>query len=102
MALSAQSLAVCDAWNLAIAKFHASQTAKLCADKAMQIFGGYGLAKEYRVSWLKSYADLFFTGEGSAKVQKILIAEDALCYKVADSHHGKTGLRDLREKDEDD
>ena len=32
----------------------------------MQIFGGYGLAKEYRVSWLKSYADLFFTGEGSA------------------------------------
>jgi hypothetical protein len=62
----------------AIAKFHASQTAKLCADKAMQIFGGYGLAKEYRVSWLKSYADLFFTGEGSANVQKILIAEDAL------------------------
>jgi hypothetical protein len=43
----------------AIAKFHASQTAKLCADKAMQIFGGYGLAREYRVSWLKSYADLF-------------------------------------------
>jgi isovaleryl-CoA dehydrogenase len=80
----------------AIAKFHASQTAKLCADKAMQIFGGYGLAKEYRVSWLKSYADLFFTGEGSANVQKILIAEDALGYKVADRHHGKTGLRELR------
>lgn len=80
----------------AIAKFHASQTAKLCADKAMQIFGGYGLAKEYRVSWLKSYADLFFTGEGSANVQKILIAEDALGYKVADRHHGRTGLRDIR------
>ena len=32
----------------------------------MQIFGGHGLAKEYRVSWLKSYADQFFTGEGSA------------------------------------
>jgi alkylation response protein AidB-like acyl-CoA dehydrogenase len=83
----------------AIAKFHASQTAKLCADKAMQIFGGYGLATEYRVSWLKSYADLFFTGEGSANVQKILIAEDALGYKIADRHHGKTGLRDVR-KDE--
>lgn len=83
----------------AIAKYHASQTAKLCADKATQVFGGYGLAKEYRVSWLKSYADLFFTGEGSANVQKILIAEDALGYKVADRHHGKTGLRDIRKDD---
>src|SRR5438445_13326618 len=80
----------------AIAKFHASQTAKLCADKAMQIFGGYGLAKEYRVSRLRSYADLFFTGEGSANVQKILIAEDALGCKLADRHHGRTGLRDIR------
>jgi alkylation response protein AidB-like acyl-CoA dehydrogenase len=81
----------------AIAKFHASQTAKLCADKAMQIFGGYGLAKEYRVSWLRSYADLFFPGEGSANVQKILIAEDALGYKLADRHHGKSGLREIRQ-----
>lgn len=83
----------------AIAKFHASQTAKLCADKAQQIFGGYGLAREYRISWLKSYADLFFVGEGSANVQKIMIAEDALGYKQADRHHGKTGLRDIRKHD---
>lgn len=83
----------------AIAKYHASQTAKTCADKAQQIFGGYGMAKEYRVSWLKAYADLFFTGEGSANVQKILIAEDALGYKLADRHHGRTGLRDLRKDD---
>lgn len=83
----------------AMAKYHASQTAKSCADKAQQIFGGYGLAREYRVSWLKSYADLFFTGEGSANVQKIMIAEDALGYKIADRHHGKTGLRDIRKDD---
>ncbi len=83
----------------ALAKYHASQTAKMCADKAQQIFGGYGLAQEYRVSWLKSYADLFFTGEGTANVQKILIAEDALGYKVADRHHGSTGLRDPRKND---
>ena len=83
----------------AIAKYHASQTAKLVADKAQQIFGGYGLASEYRVSWLKSYADLFFTGEGTANVQKILIAEDALGYKVADRHHGRTDLRDPRKDD---
>jgi len=83
----------------AIAKYHASQTAKMAADKAQQVFGGYGLAVEYRVSWLKSYADLFFTGEGTANVQKILIAEDALGYKVADRHHGKTKFRDPRSDD---
>ena len=79
----------------AIAKYHASQTAKLCADKTQQIFGGYGLSTEYRISRYKCYADLMFTGEGSANVQKILIAEDALGYKAADRHHGKTGLRDV-------
>lgn len=83
----------------AIAKYHVSQTAKMVADKAQQVFGGYGLATEYRVSWLKSYADLFFTGEGTANVQKILIAEDALGYKVADRHHGKTKFRDPRSDD---
>jgi alkylation response protein AidB-like acyl-CoA dehydrogenase len=82
-----------------IAKYHASQTARFCADKAQQIFGGYGLATEYRVSRYKCFADLMFTGEGSANIQKILIAEDALGYKIADRHHGKTGLRDVRKYD---
>lgn len=78
-----------------MAKYHASQTARLCADKAQQIFGGYGLAVEYRVSRYKCFADMMFTGEGSANVQKVLIAEDALGYKLADRHHGKTGLRGI-------
>ena len=60
------------------------------------MFGGYGLAVETRISWLKAYADLFFTGEGTANVQKILIAEDALGYKVADRHHGQTQFRNPR------
>lgn len=81
----------------AIAKYHASQTAKLCSDKAQQIFGGYGLAREYRISWMKVYADNFFNGEGSANIQKILIAEDALGYKLADRHHGKLNLREMRQ-----
>ena len=78
-----------------IAKYHASSTARLCADKAQQVFGGYGLATEYRVSRYKCFADMMFTGEGSANVQKIIIAEDALGYKRADRHHGKTGLREI-------
>ena len=40
--------------------------------------GGYGLTAEYRISRYRSYADMFFTGEGSANVPKIVVAEDAL------------------------
>lgn len=83
----------------AIAKYHASQTAKMCADKTQQIFGGYGFAREYRISWMRVYADMLYNGEGSANIQKIIIAEDALGYKIADRHHGKTGLRDMRQTD---
>jgi len=83
----------------AIAKYHASQTAKMCADKTQQIFGGYGFAREYRISWMRVYADMLYNGEGSANIQKIIIAEDALGYKIADRHHGKTGLRDVRQED---
>ena len=83
----------------AIAKYHASQTAKMCADKTQQIFGGYGLTSEYRISRLRVYADMLYNGEGSANIQRIIIANDALGYKLADRYHGKTGLRDVR-KDE--
>lgn len=82
-----------------IAKYHASLVAKQVADKAQQIFGGYGLSTEYKISYLKAYSDMFYTGEGTANVQKLVIAEDALGYKPADRHHGKTGLRDPRLRD---
>ena len=42
---------------------------------------------------------MFYTGEGTANVQKLVIAQDALGYKVADRHHGKTSLRDPRLRD---
>ena len=82
-----------------IAKYHASQTAKMCADKTQQIFGGYGFAREYRISWMRVYADMLYNGEGSANIQKIIIAEDALGYKMADRHHGSANLRDVRKTD---
>lgn len=79
-----------------IAKYHASVTAKHAADKTQQFFGGYGLAQESRISWLNSYAYLYFNGEGSTNVQRVLIAEDALGYKKADRHAGKLRFRDPR------
>ena len=42
---------------------------------------------------------MLYNGEGSANIQKIIIAEDALGYKLADRHHGRTGLRDMRQTD---
>jgi isovaleryl-CoA dehydrogenase len=77
-----------------IAKYHASQTAKFCTDTAQQIFGGYGLSTDFRIARYKAYADLSFTGEGSANIQKIVIAEDALGYKFADRHHEPSAERD--------
>ncbi|PWL16479.1 acyl-CoA dehydrogenase [Falsochrobactrum shanghaiense] len=78
-----------------IAKYHAASTAKFCTDLSQQIHGGYGISAEFRIARYKSYADLMYTGEGTANVQKILIAEDALGYKDADRHHGKTGFRPI-------
>ena len=71
----------------------------MCADQTQQIFGGYGFAREYRVSWMRVYADMLYNGEGSANIQKVIIAEDALGYKLADRHYGKTSLRDVRKTD---
>jgi hypothetical protein len=48
---------------------------------------------------LRVYADMLYNGEGSANIQRIIIAEDALGYKLADRYHGKTGLRDVRKDD---
>lgn len=79
-----------------IAKHHSAMTVKHAADKTQQFFGAYGWAEEYRISWLKSHADMYFTGEGSANVQRILIAEDALGYKKADRHSGALRFRDPR------
>jgi isovaleryl-CoA dehydrogenase len=68
------------------AKYFASQTAKRAAAAAAEIHGGYALAEEYRVGYLTAYVNMLNAGEGTANVQRILIAEDALGYKDADRH----------------
>ncbi|MDF3836713.1 hypothetical protein P3W85_27705 [Cupriavidus basilensis] len=68
-------------------------------DVGREGFGGYGLAEECRVSWLRAFSDLFFTGERSAKVQKITIAENALGSELADRRRGRACLRDIRKND---
>lgn len=69
------------------AKLAASFALKQSANVAAEIFGGYALAEEYRISYLNSFAHVFLVGEGAPAVQRILIAEDALGIKDADRHH---------------
>jgi alkylation response protein AidB-like acyl-CoA dehydrogenase len=76
------------------AKLAASYALKQAAGSAQELFGGYGLASEYRIARLASYAHVFLVGEGAPAVQRILIAEDALGIKAADRH--ATRYRRLR------
>ena len=68
------------------AKYFAQRVAKHAADATAEIFGGYALADEYPISKLAAYVNVLNVGEGTANVQRILIAEDALGFKDADRH----------------
>ena len=68
------------------AKYFAQSAAKHAADATAEIFGGYALADEYPISKLAAYINVLNVGEGTANVQRILIAEDALGFKDADRH----------------
>jgi butyryl-CoA dehydrogenase len=58
----------------AMAKLLAAETASWCADRAIQVHGGYGYTKEYPVERL--YRDARITGiyEGTSEVMKMVIA----------------------------
>jgi butyryl-CoA dehydrogenase len=62
----------------AMAKLFAAETASWCADRAIQIHGGYGYTKEYPVERL--YRDARITGiyEGTSEVMKMVIAGSLL------------------------
>ncbi len=68
------------------AKYFAQRAAKHAADAAAEIFGGYALADEYPINKLAAYINMLNVGEGTANVQRVLIAEDALGIKDADRH----------------
>ncbi len=59
----------------AMAKLFASETAKRCADQAVQIHGGYGFMDEYPVSRFWRNVKVHEIGEGTSEVQRMLIAK---------------------------
>ncbi len=67
-------------------KYFAAEVAARVATRAFELFGGYAVADEYPVARMFTWAHLYRTGEGSANIQRMLVANDALGFKLADRH----------------
>lgn len=61
-----------------IAKYFAAEACNRCAYKAVQIHGGYGYIKEYRVERIYRDARITSIYEGTSQIQQIVIASDLL------------------------
>jgi len=61
-----------------MAKFFAAEAANRCAYKAVQIHGGYGYIKEYKVERLYRDARICSIYEGTSQVQEMVISGDLL------------------------
>ena len=62
----------------AIAKLVASETASQIADQALQIHGGYGYIKDYKVERLYRDARITRIYEGTSEIQKLIISRSLL------------------------
>lgn len=78
-----------------IAKFYAGEVGNRAAQATAEIFGGFAFSDEFPISTYLNYAKLWQTGEGSANIQAVLIADDALGWKRMDRH--MTVLRDRQD-----
>jgi glutaryl-CoA dehydrogenase (non-decarboxylating) len=66
-----------------MAKYYAGETAAFCAHCAMKIVGAYGYSTEYSIARFFRDAVLYQIVEGTANVQKMIIAMDQLGYRKA-------------------
>jgi alkylation response protein AidB-like acyl-CoA dehydrogenase len=62
----------------AMAKLFASERAVRICDQAVQIHGGYGFIKEYRVEKFYRDVKLCTIGEGTSEIQRLVIARQLL------------------------
>ena len=61
-----------------MAKYFAAETANRCAYKAVQIHGGYGYIKEYKVERLYRDARITSIYEGTSQIQQVVISGNLL------------------------
>jgi alkylation response protein AidB-like acyl-CoA dehydrogenase len=62
----------------AIAKLFASEAAVHVAEQAVQVLGGYGFIKDYRVEKFYRDVKLCTIGEGTSEIQRLVIARQLL------------------------
>jgi alkylation response protein AidB-like acyl-CoA dehydrogenase len=60
----------------AMAKLYCSEMMHRCVDHAVQIHGGYGLMKEYKIERFYRDQRLLEIGEGTSEIQRIVIARN--------------------------
>ena len=58
----------------AMAKLYCSEVAEFCAREGQQVFGGYGLMKEYPIERHYRDAALLRIGEGTSEIQRLVIS----------------------------
>lgn len=64
--------------HASMAKLYASELATRCADKALQIHGGYGYVKEYAIERIYRDARITRIYEGTSEIQRTVIAGQLL------------------------
>jgi glutaryl-CoA dehydrogenase (non-decarboxylating) len=69
--------------EVSIAKYAAAEAAAFCSDAALKILGAYGYSTEFPVERYYRDAKSYQIVEGSANIQKLIIAQDALGYRRA-------------------
>ncbi len=62
----------------AMAKLYASETGVYVADRALQIFGGYGYVKDFPAEKFYRDVKLCTIGEGTSEIQRLVIAREIL------------------------
>ena len=68
-----------------MAKYLASEYAKEVVEDSFRIHGGYGFSKEYEIERLYREAPMLLIGEGTAEIQKMIVARRLLEeYRIAD------------------
>jgi hypothetical protein len=62
----------------AMAKLYASEAGVYVADRALQIFGGYGYVKDFPAEKFYRDVKLCTIGEGTSEIQRLVIAREIL------------------------
>ncbi|HYF48538.1 MAG TPA: acyl-CoA dehydrogenase family protein [Planctomycetota bacterium] len=85
---AARGLSIFTAWRkqagqpfsdkAAMAKLYASEAANRAAYRAVQVHGGYGYSREYRVERLYRDARVLTLYEGTSEIQRLVIARNVL------------------------